>query len=237
VTCRRSVGVVENAESARNEAISIAPEAALSLHNSALIKTTRSMSKLEITMCETPAGFSHQFGLLTYHGSLWDLSHLDPFAFQCDLDLGFPATVLVLFSCHCFTHSFAWDPRPRVEIPRHEIYDDGREERVLCPERYRTSRSLLRDLVLTLPERRIIVADERQPNFMTIETTNAHGEPAVYAVFFEVGKDKTRKNRLLLRIQSAYTLDQDLTKRQREAKKVTLRSILRATVECRKIRP
>jgi hypothetical protein len=188
-------------------------------------------------MCETPAGFSHHFGMLTYHGSLWDLNHLDPFAFQCDLDLGFPATVLVLFSCHCFTRSFAWDPRPRVEIPRQEIYNDGREERVLCPERYHTSRALLRDLVLTLPERRIIVADERRPNFMTVETTNALGELALYAVFFEVEKDKTRKNRLLLRIQSAYMLDQDLSKRQREAKKVALRNILRAAVEGRKIRP
>jgi hypothetical protein len=195
------------------------------------------MSKLEITICETSAEFAHQFGSLMYQGSRWDLTHLDPFAFQCDLDLGFPTTVLVLFSCHCFTHSFAWDPRPRVEIPQCEIYNDGREARVLCPDRYQSSRRLLRDLVLALPVRRIIVTDERQPNFMTVETTNAFGEPSLYAVFFEVEKDKTRKHRLLLRIQSAYMLDQGLTKRQKEAKKVALRSILRAAVEGRKIRP
>jgi hypothetical protein len=145
--------------------------------------------------------------------------------------------VLVLFSCHCFTHSFAWDSRPRIDIPFSEIYDDGREKRVLCPDRYQSSRRLLRDLVLSLPTRRIIVADERQPNFMTVETTTESGEPCLYAVFFEVEKDKTRKHRLLLRIQSAYTLDQGLTKRQKEAKKVTLRSILRAAMEGRKIRP
>lgn len=108
---------------------------------------------------------------------------------------------------------------------------------MLCPDRYQSSRRLLRDLVLALPVRRIIVADERQPNFMTVETTNAFGEPSLYAVFFEVEKDKTRKHRLLLRIQSAYMLDQGLTKRQKEAKKVALRSILRAAVEGRKIRP
>ena len=73
-----------------------------------------------------------------------------------------------------------------------------------------------------LPTRRIIVADERQPNFMTVETTNASGEPCLYAVFFEVEKDKMRKHRLLLRIQSAFTLDQGLTKRQKVAKRVTL---------------
>ena len=160
----------------------------------------------------------------------------DTFAFQCDLDLGVQSTVLVLFSCHCFTRSFARDARPLIDIPLFEIFDDGREKRVLCPERYQTSRRLLRDLVLSLPTRRIIVADERQPNFMTVETTNALGEPSLYAVFFEVEKDKTRKHRLLLRIQSAYTLDQGLTKRQRQSKKVMLRSILRAAVEGRTIR-
>jgi hypothetical protein len=51
---------------------------------------TRSMSKLEITICETSAEFAHQFGPLMYQGSRWDLTHLDPFAFQCDLDFGFP---------------------------------------------------------------------------------------------------------------------------------------------------
>src|SRR5471030_1645990 len=131
------------------------------------------MSKLEITICETPAEFAHQYGLLTYRGGQWDLNHLDPFAFQCDLDLDFPAAVLVLLSCHCFTHSFAWDPRPRIEIPQYEIYDDGREERILCPDRYQSSRRLLRELVLSLPTRRITVADERQPNFMTVETKSS----------------------------------------------------------------
>ena len=202
----------------------------------ALTKLTRSMSNFEITICETPFGFANQFGMLIYQGCAWDLSHLDPFAFQCDLDLGVQSTVLVLFSCHCFTRSFARDARPLIDIPLFEIFDDGREKRVLCPERYQTSRRLLRDLVLSLPTRRIIVADERQPNFMTVETTNALGEPSLYAVFFEVEKDKTRKHRLLLRIQSAYTLDQGLTKRQRQSKKVMLRSILRAAVEGRTIR-
>ncbi|MDG0025600.1 hypothetical protein [Trinickia sp. Y13] len=195
------------------------------------------MSKLEIAICETPAEFAHRFGRLTYQGSLWDLTHLDPIAFQCDLDLGFRSTVLVLFSCHCFTRSFAWDSRVRIEIPRDEIYNDGREERVLCPERYEASRQMLRDLVLTLPGRRIIMADQRQQNFVTVETTTASGERSLYAVFFEVEKDRTRKHRILLRIQSAYTLEQGLTKRQKEAKKVTLRSVLRATAEGRKIHP
>jgi hypothetical protein len=195
------------------------------------------MSKLEISLCETPSEFAHQFGPLFYQGRPWDLSHLDPFAFECDLNLEFRATVLVLFSCHCFTRSFAWDPRARSDIPREEIHSDGREERVLCPDRYESSRRLLRDVVRGLPRRRIIVADERRPNFVTVETTNASGKLSLYAVFFGVEKDKTRKRRLLLRIQSAYTLDRGLTKRQKQAKKITLRSILRATAEGRELRP
>ncbi|PMS15016.1 hypothetical protein C0Z18_28705 [Trinickia dabaoshanensis] len=194
------------------------------------------MPAFEISLCETPAEFGQRFGPLNYRGEPWDLSHLDPFAFRCDLGFGREHTVLVLFSCHCFTRSFAWDVRPRHHIANDEIFSDGREERVLCPDRYELSRRLLGELVIGLPVRRITIADERRANFLTVETTTGSGEHAVYAVFFMVEKDKSRKHRLLLRVQSAYTLSHGLTKRQKAAKKASLRSILRATVEGRTIR-
>ncbi|MFM0262230.1 hypothetical protein [Paraburkholderia sediminicola] len=146
-------------------------------------------------------------------------------------------TVLVMFSCHCFSRSFARDGRVRAEIPSVEIYDDGREQRVLDPVRYELSRHRLRDLVMTIGERPIVVADEKQPNFMTLQKTNADGTSSLYAVFFEVEKDRERKQRLILRVQSAYLLEKELTKRQRQAKKVAFRTLLRATYEGRKIRP
>jgi hypothetical protein len=145
-------------------------------------------------------------------------------------------TVIVMFSCHCFSHSIARDARARAEIPKAEIFDDGREQRVLDPVRYTLSRLLLRDLILTLGNRSIIVADERRPNFVTVQETNTDGTTSIYAVFFEVEKDKTRRQRLILRVQSAYLLEQELTKRQRQAKRVGLKTLLRATYEGRTIR-
>ena len=195
------------------------------------------MPKFEVQVFESPEYATHCFQPVVHLGTTWDLSHLDSFAFKCDLGLGCAITVLVMFSCHCFSRSFARDGRVRAEIPSVEIYNDGREQRVLDPVRYELSKNLLRDLVVTMGERPIVVADEKQPNFMTLQQTNADGTSSLYAVFFEVEKDRTRKQRLILRVQSAYLLEKELTKRQRQAKKVAFRTLLRATYEGRKIRP
>jgi len=162
------------------------------------------MSQLVIEIEESTPETAHRFRPIVYRGVEWDLSHLDSFAFKIDPDLGTVLTVVVLFSCHCFSHSFRWDARPRAEIPWHEIYDDGREQRVLDLDRYELSRRLLRNIVKHLPARRITVANRKQPNFVTIEKFNSDGTVSQYAVFFEVEKDQNRKRRLLLRIQSAY---------------------------------
>jgi hypothetical protein len=180
---------------------------------------------------------SNCFGSLIFKDEIWDLGYLDPLSFHFELEPEFFVTVVVFFSCHCFTHSFEWDKRPRWEIPTDEIYDDGRERRVLCRERYEISRRILRNLMTTLATRRITLADDRQPNFLTVDTTDFFGASSIYAVFFEVLKAKTRKRRLILQVQSAYRLEDGLSKRQRDAKKVTLRSILLAAMEGRKIRP
>lgn len=50
---------------------------------------------------------------------------------------------------------------------------------------------------MTLADRPIVVADERQPNFMTMQQMNADGTTSLYAVFFEVEKDKARRQRLI----------------------------------------
>jgi hypothetical protein len=194
------------------------------------------MSKFEIQVLDSAEHAVHRFQSIEYHGSTWDLSHLDSFAFKCDLGGNCVVTVVVMFSCHCFSHSFARDERARAEIPDTEIYDDGREQRVLDPGRYRLSKRLLRNLVMTLCSRPIVVADERQPNFVTMQQINDDGTSSLYAVFFDVEKNKARRQRLVLRIQSAYLLERNLTKRQRQAKRVALTTLLRATYEGRKIR-
>jgi hypothetical protein len=95
----------------------------------------------------------------------------------------------------------------------------------------------LRALIVSLPKRRIILAREGQQNFVTFEAIDTLGERCCYAVFFEVSIDKLRTGRLMLRVQSAYALDRGLSKRQRTAKRVTLRSILLAALQGRRIRP
>ncbi|WP_253947260.1 hypothetical protein [Paraburkholderia xenovorans] len=155
------------------------------------------MSKFEIQVLDSVEHTAHRFQSIDYHGFAWDLSHLDSFAFKCDLGASCQVAVVVMFSCHCFSRSLARDGRARAEIPDAEIYDDGRERRVLDPARYMLSKRLLRSLVMTLADRPIVVADERQPNFMTMQQMNADGTTSLYAVFFEVEKDKARRQRLI----------------------------------------
>lgn len=181
---------------------------------------------VELTTITSP------FSPVVYEGECWDLSHLTPFTFKAKVP--HEVTVVVIFSCHCFTHSFKKDRRAPGDIPKEEIYDDGREERVLSPVRYRLSRELLRSVVLSLDERRITVANDNRCNFVTFEM---RGADYPYGVFFEVEKDQKRRNRLIFRIQSAYPLEEGLPKRQRQARKVNFDVLLRAAYEGRKIRP
>jgi len=184
---------------------------------------------------DPPADSRHRFPPIRYYDVDWDLTHLDSFAFK--VDIGFEATVVVIFSCHCFSHSFRWDTRPRAEIPELEIYKDEKEERVLDPVRYQLSRTLLRKLITELPSRHIVVANVQSRNFLTWEVQRETGRPSIYAVFFDVEKDQQRRQRLILRVQSAYVLDQGLTRRQKEAKKIRLTTLLKAAHEGRTIRP
>lgn len=173
----------------------------------------------------------HRFSSVTYRGEVWDLSHLDPFAIRLDPGVGFELDVVVLFSCHCFTKDPGADP-----IPEDEWFDDDRERRVLCPERYRLSRSHLRSIVASLERRRIIVANETQGNFVTVELIDSDVERIQYAVFFAAEADREQRKRVLLRVQSAYRLDM-LTARQRAAKKVGFSVLVRKAYQNERVRP
>ena len=192
--------------------------------------------QLEPPTIDSPRELAHRFSDTAYRGLQWDLSHLDPLTFKVDLGLGSDITVLVLYSCHCFSHSFQWDKRPRYAIPAHEVYFDGTERRILDPQRYELSRRFLPDIISNLSNRRITIANEKMPNFVTIENVDADGTASLYAIFFEVRRDKGRKCRLVLRIQSAYLLDSGLTNRQTKGGKIAFRTLLRATYLGKRIR-
>lgn len=177
----------------------------------------------------------HRFEGVLFKGEPWDLSHLEAFAHRLDPGLGFEIDVVVLFSCHCFTHSFKRDSRDPVSIPADEIFDNGRERRVLDKERYSLSKLHLAGVLRGLEHRKIQVANAGMPNFMTFEFIDELGVEKRYAIFFEATKDKHRKKRVIMHVQSAYILDV-LTQRQQKAGKVTFKALLKAVYEGRKIR-
>lgn len=172
----------------------------------------------------------HRFPAITFRGVAWDLSHLEPFAFRADVGRDAPllVDVVVLFACHCFTKDDGGMPAAASEY-----YRDSRETRVLCEERYLLSQRFLPQIVKELFARKIRVASSR-PNYVTLEVVDGPS-PGLYAVFFEVEKDRTRKKRMLLRVQSAYKMNA-LSSRQESAGKVNFTVLLRATYEGRKIK-
>lgn len=174
-----------------------------------------------------------RFGRVVYQGAEWDLAHLQPFAFRHAINPELTVDVVVFFSCHCFTHDMKKDQRD--DIPEEEIYDDGRELRVLNPERYELSRQQLPSLVEQLASRHIRVMAHGRPNFLTVEIIDRNGVQVPYTVFFEVTKDRSRRKRMILRVQSAHAR-QELTKRQAKARKVRLDVLLRAVYEGREIK-
>jgi RNase P/RNase MRP subunit p29 len=174
----------------------------------------------------------HRFQSVIYRENSWDLSHLDPFAFRLDIGDERHVAVIVLFSCHCFTHKPEHDDREI--IPPEELYKTAQETRVLNEERYWLSKTVLTDIVRQLHARHITVADEGR-NFVTLEQRTKDGGIVHYGIFFEVSKDKQRGGRIILRVQSAYLLN-SLSKRLKNAKKVKLKTLVKAVYEGRKIK-
>ncbi|MEN7531788.1 MULTISPECIES: hypothetical protein [unclassified Cupriavidus] len=183
---------------------------------------------------EPPKECHQCFPTVRFQDSHWDLRHLDSFAFRSDI--GFEATVIVLFSCHCFSRSLGADTRSQELIPPEEIYRDNREIRVLDPLRYWLSRRYLRQMVLHLPKQHIVCAGGRNRNFMTWRVRSEEGLDSIYAAFFSVERDRRRKARLIMRLQSAYPLDDGLSASQRNGRKVRLHTLLKAAYEGRTIK-
>lgn len=175
----------------------------------------------------------HRFGVVKYKGEEWDLAHLRPYAFKQTIeDSGnkFEVYVLVFFSCHCFTRSLL--PGERVE-PQ-DYYHDNRERRVLCADRYHLSMDLLPKIVHELRIREIRTTGSDTGNYMTIELTQKDGSSQPYIVFFEVEKDKKRKGRVILRVQSAH-IRKELTKKMKSGEKVNFPVLIKRAYKGKKI--
>ena len=172
----------------------------------------------------------HRFSPLAYGGELWTFEHLEAFAFntpgEASPGSSVSVAVVVFFSNHCFSR----EVEDEEDVDEAHVVMDGSIRRVLDKTRYELSREYLPRLIQELQTRPIKVADPARPNFVTFEIRPAEpgAPPSNYAVFFEVRRDSKRKRRLLLRVQSGYVLE-TLTKRLREAPKMSFRVILKNT--------
>lgn len=68
-------------------------------------------------------------------GEVFPLNHLHPFRFPLDLERG-TVVVAAAFAMHCFTKESRPDDDPA------DFYEDDRERRTFCPERYQLSKGL-----------------------------------------------------------------------------------------------
>ena len=161
------------------------------------------------------------------NGQEWDFTHLDAFVFKVPITLppnvAMTIDVVVLFSNHCFTRAI----HPHEVVASDCIFEDDREKRALDRERYELSKRHLLPIVRQLPSQRIFIADPSRPNYLTFEILQGVDQkPKQYAVFFQVERDKLRRKRVLLRIESAYILEQP-TKRLRQAEKISFGVLLK----------
>lgn len=159
--------------------------------------------------------------------ALWTFDHLQAFAMKVQIEQpnGFiDFDVVVLFSNHCYSR----EERPDEAADESLIVMDGSIRRVLDRQRYELSLQHLPGLAHDLPNRLIRIADASRPNFVTLEIqpTTPGGAALHYAMFFEVKRDRRRRHRMLLRVQSAYLLESP-SKRLLKADKMRFHVILK----------
>jgi hypothetical protein len=170
----------------------------------------------------------HKHSPRTFDDETWTFDHLQAFVMKIDLEQTpknmVEFDVVVLFTNHCFSREL----KPGEVVDESLIVMDGRIRRVMDKQRYELSRKYLPQLVHELGSTHIRIADASRPNFVTLELQPAQAgeEPLHYAMFFEVKKDRSRKRRMLLRVQSAYILENP-SKRLLKADKMRFHVILK----------
>ncbi len=170
----------------------------------------------------------HKHSPRSFGEETWTFDHLKAFVMKISVEQTpkniVELDVVVLFSNHCFSRVM----KVGEVVDESLIVMDGNIQRVLDQQRYKLSLKYLPQLARDLEMRLIRIADESRPNFVTfeLEPTNAGEEPMYYAMFFEVKKDRLRKRRMILRVQSAYILENP-SRRQLEAKKMRFHIILK----------
>lgn len=133
-------------------------------------------------------------------GRAYPLSHLHPFRYSLTISNGCNVEVRVTFAMHCFTRAC------QATDPASQRYQDERETRSFCPERYALS-PRLPVIARTLANRRCGYA--RNDNYVTIDLPATDGGARHYGVFFNVLRAAMNPggHAVMLTIQSAYALE------------------------------
>jgi len=134
----------------------------------------------------------------TYQNETYSLGHVHPFEFDFIREAveGKPErkyTICVSFSMHCFTRG-----KGDEETEQQLIYEDKREQRIFCFERYELSKGL-REIIGNLSN----CFHTRHGHYFTIEMVDLDGIIREYEIFFDLTKAK-QKSHLDLRVRSAY---------------------------------
>ena len=130
----------------------------------------------------------------TIQGQVYDLSHLDPFDFETEVE-GVKVVARVEFSCHCFTETLGDEHTPDLK------YTHGSETRAFNPERYGLSLKLP-DLIRTLGTQSVYHTE--QGNFFVLRDQAIGDGKVPYLVFFRSFKATDKKVHVRIFVQSAY---------------------------------
>ncbi len=142
----------------------------------------------------------------TYQGTVYDLSHLHPFEWTCvqEAKNSKPERRYyfdVKFSIHCFTKNI--ESTEKFEPELH--YNDSRETRYICFDRYEQSK-ILPEIITSLHNRKCLHTGHG--NYLTIELQEGDNEPQSYEIYFTMSQS-SKKGKMNLFINSAYVRDRE----------------------------
>lgn len=135
-------------------------------------------------------------------GTVYDLTHLDPFEMDVPLVNGPAIRVQVQFGCHTFTESFS-----RQWHSPDLLITDGRDERAFCLNRYGHSLSLPAAVRQAVSER---VCNDSGRTLINARLPGLNGP---YLIAFKIRARKTHKFDGVMTVVSAHhrpNLDQEL---------------------------
>ena len=104
-----------------------------------------------------------------------------------------PVSVLVNFSCHCFTEKFDCDPAFE--------YRHGREVRSFDEQRYALSLNLP-SIIQAIIDKKVFFT--RETNYLSVELVDHDGMQIRYTVFFDLKRARDADHDLVMTVESAY---------------------------------